>query len=54
MTLAVNNGYAMARSDKARAQWEQRRRERRPQTVAEYKATAKRLAERLPDNVLVN
>jgi hypothetical protein len=28
MTIAVNNGYSMARSEKARAQWEAGRRAR--------------------------
>jgi hypothetical protein len=54
MTLAVNNGYSIARDPKALARWEQRRLESRPQSVAEYRATAARLAGRLPDNVLVN
>lgn len=53
MTIAVNQGYTTARDPKALAAWEARHRPRR-QTVQQYRATAARMASRLPGNVLVN
>lgn len=53
MTIAVNTGYALAR-DPARARaWNARREARSPagQSVAEYRATAARLAGRFPGAV---
>lgn len=56
MTLAVNAGYATATSEKAARAWNARRDARTPstQSVAEYRATAARLAARFPDNVKVH
>jgi hypothetical protein len=54
MTIAVNNGYSIARSDKARAAWNAQQAIARPQTVNQYRATAARLAQRLPGVVRVN
>jgi hypothetical protein len=54
MTIAVNNGYSIARDPKAKASWDARQRLRRPPSVREYRATAARLAARLPGNVRVN
>jgi hypothetical protein len=54
MTIAVNNGYSIARSEKARASWNAAQATSRPQTVREYRATAARLSQRLPGVVRVN
>jgi len=53
MTIAVNQGYAMASNPDAVRAWNLRREARAPQTqtVAEYRATAGRLAARFPDAV---
>lgn len=53
MTIAVNHGYAMASNPAAALAWNARREARAPQTqsVAEYRATASRLAARFPDAV---
>ena len=53
MTIAVNQGYAMARNTDAARAWNARREARSPQTqsVAEYRATAARLAGRFPGSV---
>ncbi len=54
MTIAVNQGYAMARDPDAAKRWNSRRRESQaPQTqsVAEYRATLARLATRFPGAV---
>jgi len=56
-TLAVNNGMAILRDEKARAQFERTRARRAEaeaptsQSVAEYKATMARLAARFPASV---
>lgn len=56
MTLAVNQGYVNARSEKAAKAWNARREARMPRTqsVEEYRATAARLAQRLPGAVQVH
>lgn len=54
MTIAVNNGYSIARSEKARSAWNAQQASARPQSVQQYRATAARLAQRLPGNVRVN
>jgi len=53
MTIAVNQGYAMARNPDAARSWNARREARSPQTqsVAEYRATVARLAARIPSAV---
>jgi hypothetical protein len=53
MTMAVNQGYVSARDPAAARAWNARREARMPQTqsVAEYRATASRLAARFPDAV---
>jgi hypothetical protein len=53
MTIAVNQGYAMARNPEAARAWNARREARAPQTqtLAEYRATMARLAARFPGAV---
>lgn len=54
MTIAVNQGYAMARNPEAARAWSARREARMPQiqSVAEYRATMSRLAARFPGAVM--
>ena len=55
MTIAVNQGYAMARNPEAAKAWNARRRDSgapQTQTVAEYRATLARLAVELPGSVM--
>lgn len=53
MTIAVNQGYAMARNPDVARAWNARREARMPrvQSVAEYRATMSRLAARFPGAV---
>jgi len=50
MTSAVNQGYAMARNPDAARAWNVKHAPR-TQSIAEYRATAGRLAARFPDAV---
>jgi hypothetical protein len=54
MTLAVNQGYAMARNPEAARAWNARRRDSGPpqtQTVAEYRAAMAQMAAQFPGTV---
>jgi len=51
MTMAVNQGYAMARNPDLAQEWNARHASSAPQTVAEYRATMSRLAARFPGAV---
>jgi hypothetical protein len=54
MTIAVNQGYAMARNPEAARAWNARRRDSgapQTQTVAEYRATMAQMAAQFPGSV---
>jgi hypothetical protein len=54
MTIAVNQGYAMARNPEAARAWNARRRDSglpQRQTVAEYHATIAQMAAQFPGSV---
>jgi hypothetical protein len=51
MTIAVNHGYVMAGNPEAARAWNARHESSAPQSVAEYRSTAARLAARFPGAV---